>query len=64
MPKIKEVINDRIMSVNDFLFEIDNVMEGDLPDSIYDASTAYVEQSYRYGVASSFVTRTEFAILS
>lgn len=64
MPKIKEVISDRIMDVQNFLFEIDNVLDANLPDHIYDASTDYIDQSYRYGVASSFVTRTEFAILS
>lgn len=65
MPKIKDVINDRIMDVNNFLFDIDNLLcDTKLPDHIYDASTDYIDQSYRYGVAQSFVTKREFRILS
>jgi hypothetical protein len=60
LAKIKDVINDRIMDVNYFLFELDNLLDGDLASHIYDAATDYIDQSYRYGVAESFVTRTEF----
>jgi hypothetical protein len=48
------------MDVNNFLFDLDALLPLNLPTHIYDSATDYIDQSYRYGVASSFVTRPEF----
>jgi hypothetical protein len=41
--KIKEVINDRVMDVNNFLFDIDNSLNANLAGHIYDAATDYID---------------------
>ena len=41
--KLSRVINDRIMDVNNFLFDLDNLLAANLASHIYDAATDYID---------------------
>ena len=43
MPQIKEVINNRICEVQNFLFEIDMASDASLAGHIYDSATDYID---------------------
>ena len=64
-PNLKDVINKRVKSVEEFIFLIDRLRPHvALSDDIYIMSTSYIDQSYRFGVAKSFKGNVHYEKMS